>query len=147
MLYTMRDPLKRLWSHVKFHLAVTGQADALDSWGPAQMAAFARQDFLWENAEYGAAVRRMREGLPDGVLRFAWHEEIHADERAFLAGVEAWLGLTAREYPDRLLSRKVNTTDARPMPPWFRDLFADDLSRITDELRAEGLPVPHSWSV
>ena len=147
VLYTMRDPLKRLWSHVKFHLAVTGRTQDLDDWGPDRLRAFARQDFLWENAEYGAAVRRMRAGLPPDALRIAWHEEIHADERGFLAGIEDFLGIAPHAYPDRLLARKVNTTEDRPMPDWLPDLFADDVRRIVAELRDEGLSPPPGWQV
>ena len=146
VLYTLRDPLKRLWSHVKFHLAVTGQTEALDRWGPDRMRAFARQDFLWENAEYGAAVRRMRAALPPDALRFAWHEEIHADERGFLAGLERFLGLAPHAYPDRLLARKVNTTEDRGMPDWFPGLFAADVARIIAELEGEGLTIPDGWT-
>ena len=51
VLYTMRDPVKRLWSHVKFHLKVTGKLHLLDEWTPDEYLAFMRQPFIWENAE------------------------------------------------------------------------------------------------
>jgi hypothetical protein len=33
VLYSMRDPVQRLWSHTKFHLQLTGHLDKLDLWG------------------------------------------------------------------------------------------------------------------
>ena len=32
VLYTLRDPVKRLWSHIKFHLQITGELARLDDW-------------------------------------------------------------------------------------------------------------------
>jgi hypothetical protein len=146
VLYTMRHPVKRLWSHVKFHLAVTGKSGDLDVWGPSDFRDFARRPFIWDNAEYGHALRRMREGLPDGALKPAFYETIHADRSAFLADIEGFLGLPPHDYPAGLIDRPVNTTAARPMPEFFPDLFRKDFRRICDEVEAEGLALPESWS-
>lgn len=145
VLYTMRHPVKRLWSHVKFHLEVTGQSQALDHWGPDAYRDFIRKPFIWENAEYGAALRNMRAGLPEGTLLPVFHEDIHADERGFLAGLEEFLGLAPHDYPDSLLNRKVNTTRRRSMPEFFEDLVADDVARIIAEVKDQGLTPPASW--
>ena len=36
VLYTMRDPVKRLWSHVKFDLQINGNIDKLKTWTPKE---------------------------------------------------------------------------------------------------------------
>ncbi|MEL7461384.1 MAG: sulfotransferase [Pseudomonadota bacterium] len=146
VLYTMRHPVKRLWSHVKFHLQVTGQSAALDTWGPDDFRRFVRKPFIWENAEYGRALRSMKAGLTQGALLPAFHEEIHADERGFLAHLEGFLGIRAHDYPTDLLDRRVNETARREMPDFFADLVAPDVERIINEVRAEGLCPPKSWS-
>lgn len=146
VLYTMRHPLRRLWSHVKFHLQVTGRSEDLDRWGPDEFRRFARKPFIWDNAEYGRALRRMREGLPEDVLMPVFYEDIHSDRRAFLGRVEGFLGLGAHEYPPQFIDRQVNATAPRPMPGFFADLFAEDLDRIAGEVAAEGLVLPESWS-
>lgn len=145
VIYTMRHPVKRLWSHVKFHLQVTGQAEKLDIWGPDEYAAFLKQPFIWENAEYGTALRRMQDGIPNGCFWPVFHEEIHEDETEFLAELERFLGVTAFDYPKDLLSRRVNETKPRPMPDFFADIVADDVFRITGEVEAAGLTPPRSW--
>lgn len=146
VIYTMRDPVERLWSHAKFHLKLTGQDDALDRWSPVQVNRFLRQDHIWENSEYGAAIRRMRAGLPDpDALLLVFHEDLHADETAGLRRIEEHLDLSPHDYPAPLLARKVNTTPRRPVPEWFRELVAEDARRIVAELRAEGLLPPQSW--
>lgn len=145
VLYTMRHPVQRLWSHVKFHLKITGRSDELEFWGPQDFDAFARKPFIWDNAEYGAALRRMREGLPEDALLPVFYETIHADRAAFLAEVELFLGLESHSYPPDIIDKRVNTTADRPMPEFFADLFAEDFARIAAEVEAEGLTLPESW--
>ncbi len=146
VLYTMREPVARLWSHLKFHLAITGQAEAVSDWDHDRLERFARQDFIWENAEYGAAVRRMRAGLPEGALMVSFHEEMHGDPAAGLARIERFLDLPPHAYPPALLSRRVNATAPTPVPGWFRERFAGDARRIAEELAELGLALPEAWA-
>jgi len=147
VLYTLRDPVGRLWSHVKFHLQITNQAGRLDDWGPDEFRRFVRRPFIWANAEYGHALRRMRAVLAPDVIKIAFFEEIHADPRAFLRSVESFLGIRHFDFPQALVDRRVNESLVRPMPDYFPDLFDADIRRIVGELHAEGLVLPAAWSV
>ena len=146
VLYTMRDPLKRLWSHVKFHLKVTGKEEELDRWSPNEFLAFMKQPFIWDNAEYGRAIRSMKTGLSPDMLKITWHEEIHANEEGFLDGLENFLGVAHHAFPADRLRERVNATAKRQMPDFFADILARDIERIMDEVRAEGLDIPASWT-
>ncbi|MDX1784528.1 MAG: sulfotransferase [Roseovarius sp.] len=145
VLYTMRDPLKRLWSHTKFHLQITDQLHLLREWTPADFDAFVRRPFIWDNAEYGRTLRALRGGLDPENWRAIFYEDIHADQRGMLAGIERFLGVNAHDYPESLLARRYTESVRHPMPDFFAGLFADDIARITDEVRAEGYDIPASW--
>ena len=147
VLYILRDPVDRLWSHVKFHLKYTNQTSVLDDWGPKEFTKFIRQPFIRENNEYGRALRGMKKGLSDEMLKVMFFEDIHADPRAAMADLERFLGIEPFDYPDHLLHRKVNISPDLPMPPFFPELIARDSARIAKELRREGLDIPQSWSV
>lgn len=146
VIYTLRHPVKRLWSHVKFHLQVTGELDKLERWGPEEVEAFARKDFMWVNAEYGAALRAMKAGLPKGTLMPVFFEDLHADQRGTLAAIEDFLGIRHFDYPEAVLGKRVNESAPHPMPDYFPDLFAGDVARITAEVEAEGLTIPGAWA-
>jgi len=146
VLYTMRDPVKRLWSHVKFHLEITKQTEKLESWAPEDYEAFARQPFIWRNSEYGACVRNLRKSLPQEAYKCLFFEDLHADQAGKLAEIESFLGVGHHTYPARVLNARVNESAARPMPDFFRGLFKDDFDRIADELTALDLAPPSSWS-
>ncbi|WP_299728135.1 sulfotransferase [uncultured Tateyamaria sp.] len=145
VLYTLRDPVKRLWSHTKFHLEVTGAADKLDTWGARDFEAFLRQPHIWDNAEYGAVLRRVRAGLQPSQFKAIFYEDLHADQRGTLAEIEGFLGVAPFAYPQALLERRFTESVKRPMPDFFPRLIAKDVARITAEVEAEGYRIPDSW--
>ena len=145
VIYTMRDPIKRLWSHAKFHAQFVGQAEQIWNWTPESVEAFVRRDFIWKNGEYGAAVRRLRGALPKDELRVYFFENIHRDQRGWLRDIEGFLGIAHQDYSDALLGTRVNESVDAPMPEWFAGLFKADVERIIAELREEGLEAPSSW--
>ena len=145
VLYTLRHPVRRLWSHVKFHLQVSNGLESLKSWTPEEFEAFARQPFLWNNTEYGRALRNMKAGLAPEMLKAIFYEDLHADHNAALTEIEDFLGIARFEYPQAVLSRRVNESVNHPMPEFFPGLFAADFERIMAELEDEGLTIPESW--
>lgn len=147
VLYTMREPVARLWSHLKFHLKIIGEESALETWSHNRLERFVRQDFIWENAEYGAALRRMQAGLSTDQLHVCFFEDIHVEPRAALARIEAFLEIHNHAYAEDVLSRRINATQPLPVPAWFQERMADDAARIADEVVREGFAPPAAWTV
>lgn len=145
VLYTMRDPVKRLWSHTKFHLQVTDQTAMLDTWGPKDFEEFIRRPHIWENAEYGAVLRRLKAGLAKDQYKAIFYEDMHSDQRDSLRQIEQFLGITAFNYPQGQLDRRFTESIKHPMPDFFADLVADDVKRIRTEVEAEGYTLPEKW--
>ena len=141
----MRDPLKRLWSHVKFHLKYTGALDQLDGWSDRQLRAFARQRMIRDNGDYARVLRNMRAGLGPDQLKVMIYEDIHANPRAALAEIEDFLNIARFDYPEHLLARKVNVSPELPMPPGFADLLARDTAKVLAGMEQAGIAVPDSW--
>lgn len=146
VLYTMRDPVKRLWSHTKFHLQVSDQVDKLDTWGPKDFDKFLRQPHIWDNAEYGRVLRNLREGLPPEDYKILFYEDLHADQRGTLAEIEQFLDIPAKDYPQPLLDKRFTESLRHPMPDFFPELIADDVARIRAEIEAEGYTLPAKWT-
>lgn len=147
VLFTMRDPIKRLWSHTKFHLQLTGRLDNLESWSPEQYLAFIRQPHVWVNAEYGRILRNLRGGLPKDALKILMYEDLHADQRGTLREIERFLEIPHFDYPQDLLERRLTESVKHPMPDFFPELVEKDIRRISDEVAAEGCDIPKSWYI
>ncbi len=145
VLFMLRDPLHRLWSHLKFDLKFNGQLDQLQNWSPEQIDTYLRQPHLWTNAEYGQALQRITGALDASQFKAAFLPEVHTDALGFLRDIEAFVGVRPTEYPRWLLRDKVNQSDPMPMPDFFPDLFRTDVERIKNEIRACGLAIPPDW--
>ena len=145
VLYTMRDPIKRLWSHTKFHLQVTGQVEKLDTWAPGDFKKFVYTPHIWNNAEYGQILRKLKAGLPADTLKVIFYEDLHADQGGTLKAIEDFLEVKNFNYPQQLLDRRYTESVKYEMPGFFVDLFADDVARIRREIEAEGFIVPQKW--
>ena len=145
VLYTMRDPVKRLWSHTKFHLQFSNQLEKLDTWGPSDFENFVRQSHIWDNAEYGRVLRNLKQGLAADSWQAIFYEDIHTDQRGTLREIEEFLNLPPFHYPNDMLERRFTESVSRPMPAFFAEIIADDVTRIRQEVQAEGYELPESW--
>lgn len=145
VLYTMRDPVKRLWSHTKFHLQFTGQLDKLETWGPKDFERFIRQDHVWQNAEYGQVLRRLKAGVAADSLKVMFYEDIHADRAGALKQIEDFLGVAHHPYPAPLLERRFTESAKHEMPEFFAGLIEKDVARMRAEIEAEGYDLPAGW--
>jgi hypothetical protein len=145
VIYIMRDPLQRLWSHVKFHAEFTGQAEMLRRMNPEELMASARVPHLWENSEYGKVVARLKRNTRDGELMLTFFEEIHSDPLGWLRRLESFLEIGPGSYDETLLSRRVNTSMEVDMPDFFPKIFAEDSKRIRHELHQLDVHPPSSW--
>ncbi|WP_092783884.1 sulfotransferase [Jannaschia pohangensis] len=146
VLYTMRDPVKRLWSHTKFHLEVTNELDKLETWTADEFHQFLRKPHIWNNAEYGGVLRRLREALDPEQYKVIFYEDMHADQRGTLRGIETFLDVPAVDYPQDLLDKRFTESVRHKMPDFFPELVAGDIARIRAEIEAEGYEIPGGWT-
>lgn len=146
VLYMLRDPLHRLWSHLKFDLQYNGQLADLAHWSPAQCEDYLRQPHIWHNAEYGLVARRLTGALATDQVKFMFLPEVHTNALGFLREVEHFVGIPPAPYPPWILRDKVNKSDPLPMPDFFADLFRADVDRITRELSDCGITPPDDWT-
>ena len=146
VLFTMRDPVQRLWSHTKFHLQLTGHLDKLETWEPEQFNEFIRRPHIWVNAEYGKVLRKLKGGLSPEMLKVLFYEDLHLDQRETLRGIENFLGLPPFDYPQSVLEQRFTESVKHKMPEFFPELISDDVARICSEVEEEGYQIPDRWT-
>jgi hypothetical protein len=145
VIYTMREPVERFWSHLKFHMQVIGKAHEIADVTPEWTWEFLNKPFIWKHGEYGEVVRRLSACLPPEALRIYFYEDVRADPLAWLRDVEDFLGIPPHAYPTEDIGKRVNPSVERSMPEWFPALLAPETERIKRELEEAGRPVPASW--
>lgn len=146
VVYTLREPMDRLWSHVRFHLKMQNATEKLNEWSLDELEDHIRTggDYM-EHTNYVAALTRMKDALPPECLRVDFFDRIPADPRGFIADIERFLDLTAHDLPDDIISRVVNPSPPRAMPKGLVERFADDVAMQVEGLKDLGVTVPRSW--
>ena len=146
VVYTLREPMDRLWSHVRFHLKMQGASEKLDEWTLDELEHHVRHgaDYLQHN-DYAAAIARMQAALPPECLHIDFFDRIPTEPHAFIADIERFLEVSPHALPDGIIERVVNPSPAHPMPDGLKARFADDVAQQIDGLQALGVHVPESW--
>lgn len=145
VLYTLREPTDRIWSHVRFHLKLQGKSHLLDEFSIDDLFAHIQEGNYLKHSDYVAAITRMREGLPQDCLRVDMFDRISDDPRGFVADIETFLGMTPQGIPEELVSSVVNGSPPRPMPDGLAERLQPFVERQRDGLRRLGLVLPASW--
>lgn len=146
VLYTLREPMDRLWSHVRFHLKMQKASEKLEEWSLDELEDHIRNggDYL-QHSNYTAALTRMQSALPRECIRVDFFDRIPADPRGFIADIETFLGLPTHDLPDDIVSRVVNPSPPRAMPDGLAERFAEDVTIQIEGLKDLGLTPPRSW--
>jgi len=147
VLYVLRDPLQRLWSHIRFHTHITKKFEEIESWEADDYLTFASQSFIKPNGEYAKAVKRLRANVPETHLKVSFFEDMHSDQRQWLHDLESFLGIRHIDYKDELLNRRINEGPSMKMPGFFPELFENYVRDETRQLRALGIDPGGRWAV
>jgi len=147
VVYTLRDPLKRLWSHLKFELSRNGLENELRNAGKRKMRQLVCDRNLWEHSCYSKHIASMQSNLDDHELCIAIFDEIHEDPRSWLHSFEDFLDIQHIKYPAELLKSSVNTTKSDRAPQPLCDAFGKDVEEEIFKLKDLGVTIPSGWSI
>lgn len=95
----LRDPIERLWSHVKFHAQVTGDIDALAHWSPTRILEFVKHFDLQNGSFYGEGIEAMVRHFPADKRMIIDFADLRARPEALHQDVLAFLDLTPMKMP------------------------------------------------
>ena len=146
VIYIARDPIKRVWSHYKFHLQYVKH---LDAGAPDKnFVLFERilsKGFFIRNARYSATIERLQRVLGHDSFKLLYFEDMISQPLKFLADVEKFAGLAAYSYPVDGISEKKNASLEVSMPAEWREYAAEVLSNEIKMLKK--MEIWHgSWS-
>ncbi len=145
VLYTLRHPLARLWSHTRFHLAFTGGFVRLADWGEAEFKVFLALPEIADYARYARVLAALEQNLDADQYHLIIHDEIESAPRGVLAGIEAFLGIPAGTYDPANLVERHNSGPRHAMPRAFAAAARPMIERELAALDARSFTVPAAW--
>ena len=138
-IYTLRDPLKRLWSHYKFHMLWIGREDEVLGAGFDEFRATLDKHWFWVNAEYARNYRFLVEALQEDEIMLLYFEDFREDPRAMLARVQRFLEISEVEPSEERVRKRTNVTKEIEIPEQWRDYMVEKLRPVCNDLKELGL--------
>jgi hypothetical protein len=144
VLYTMRSPIERLWSHVCFELTKVEKRTFADL-SSADLLKMAKRKDILAQGEYGKVLTKLKQHVSDDCLHVQFYENTFKDLPKAIREIELFLNVDHSHLSDEKKTLVSNATDSGKMPDWFYEEFAAFHERIVKEILQFGLEVPESW--
>jgi len=145
VIYILRDPLKRLWSHVKFHQQFAGKGNSFLNWNESDHSSFLNQKFIYENSTYSEYISRMASSLDQSEFKYFYLEDMLNSPSNKLRELEAFLGISHLKYSPENLNKKVNASADLEMPKAFIKAGEKIVSKEFDNLSKIGVDIHPNW--
>lgn len=143
VIFTVRDPIERAWSHAKKDLA-RNRGRRWEAVRKEEIETFLRDPYQLRCAQYVKNIRRWGESLRPGHVLVVLFDDIARRPGSLLLEVMSFLGVRPeRRYIQPNIASPVNPTGGVRIPPKYRELLRELLADDIRELEQEfGL----SWS-
>lgn len=139
VIYTLRDPFERLWSHYKFHMKWVNREDEALDVGFEHFKKLLEKPFFWVNAEYAKNYHLLKESVAEENLMLLYFEDFREDPVKQLLEVQSFLGIE-RIAPDaKNLDKKVNKTKSFELPEEWAEYMNVKLAPLCEEMKVLGI--------
>mgnify|MGYP002010939366 FL=1 len=116
VIYTLRDPLKRLWSHYKFHHKWVGKEDDVLDDGIELFKETLSKDWFINNADYAKNLMLLNESIHKDNLMVLYFEDFRDDPQQQADNIADFLNLSPINIDVEVANKKVNATKNYKMP-------------------------------
>jgi len=141
LLYILRNPLERAWSHAKMHVSMykgTESLQGLDRVEDAWFVEHFHSDKSLSRGDYETCIRNWRAQFPGEQLALFMYEDLMGDPGAFLAACCAHIGADPaffQRFPREELQEKYETSGhaaIRPsLLPTLRAIYAPKIKSLS----------------
>jgi hypothetical protein len=144
VIYTMRDPFKRLWSHVRFQAIINGVFEYIPQWGEIEYRDFLNSVGVLQHGCYSHTIATLRRNLEPYQFLLLYFEDFRSNPLKELRHIESFLSISRKNY-DNLEFH--NPPLPLEMPEPFLLACRDAISAEFDKLDKLGVPIPNNWTL
>lgn len=145
IIYVLREPLARLWSHAKFHATLSGRLDDFRAMSLQEMWSFTDKANLALDGDYGTHLDGVYRKIPRENVYVLNYARIATDPNDALREVEAFIGVGRSPAPKAGVDERINTSEKLPMPEGFGAPYRDRFRRESALLVRLGVDFAQSW--
>lgn len=145
VVYTLRHPLNRLWSHIKFQNLYGGReplnaSASVNAWKELMNAPGIRG-----HGDYDYILPRLIDRFDQNRLLILFFEDVRSDPAAAIHQIESFLEIKHRKYSDQRLNMVVNPTEKSEAPKNLRKAALGHHIYQAEAMTRLGLQIPKSW--
>lgn len=125
LLYSMRSPVDRAWSHVRkdFQL-ISGKT--VEAASTDEIIEFLKRPEVESRCDYAASLRNWLSVYPRDQLHICFYEEIASDPKSLLARAWRFIGVSGDLTENmQFLAEKVNSRPSSPIPDSVSDYLSE----------------------
>lgn len=145
VIYTLRDPLKRIWSHYKFHHKWIGKEDNVLDDGFDLFKETLHKSWFYNNIDYAGNLKKIKKNISDSNLLLLYFEDFRSNPQEQADNISQFLEIEPIFIPESTSDVKVNSTKDFPMPEEWKEYAEEFISPYKDEMKRDGI-IHSSWS-
>ena len=148
IIYVIRDPLARLWSHTKFHNSFDwrdGKTFDLSDLSSSQFEALFQQLGHHRHGEYTDNIRRLKMVFGTRELHIVFYEDLISAGQRTIDAICDFIGISRHTPPAERFATRVNAGPTFAMPHAFLEAARPYIRREFDGLPAVGVQPHASW--
>ncbi len=145
VIYTLRHPVSRMWSHIKFDFIQSGRRDALNDFGLPQLEKVLADVAVAPHARYGDIVESLQKNLDSSQLKIIVFEDFSRSHLQGLAEIEKFLGVSPFDYSKVNIARKSNPTEDIPLPREIAERMLQICLPQINKLKELGVNLPQNY--
>lgn len=146
VLYIMRHPAERLWSHYKFHQLHAGNTFTPEAFNAAQVDKLAKDKYISAHSRYGDIIQDLTVHLNENNLKIIFFEDLLRSPGATLRSIETFLGVPAHSY-SLDLTKKINASSPILLNPSARERMHHYMHPQLHKMEALGINVPGEYFI
>lgn len=127
VIYTLRDPLSRVWSHYKFHMKWIGKEDEALEAGFDHFKALLNNHWFWVNSLYATNYLKVIDNVPKENVMLLYFEDFRKDPQKEMDRITDFLDISNVTLESDKTNKKVNQTKDYKMPDSWRDYVLEKL--------------------
>lgn len=145
VIYILRNPIERLWSHIKFHQKFVSGSTDFGEWTEDGFRQYITQNHIWQNSKYSENLLNLQSSIPDHQLYIGFIDDFQSNPNYEIAKVLDFLDVGDFLFDNSMLQARVNTTETIKMPEAFLNVALDPLKEEMDELLKVYPDIPDNW--
>jgi hypothetical protein len=142
VVYTMRDPFMRLWSHTRFHAITNGVFEHISQWGETEYRNFLNSGDILQHSCYSHTISTLRRNLEPYQFILLYFEDFRSNPFEQLRHIERFMSISRKQYNNLEFH---NPSLPLEMPETFLLASRDAIFAEFEKLDKLGVRIPNNW--